>query len=256
MKFSLCIEPVFSNIEFYDRIQLAKECGADAVELWDPSQYDAARIGREAAKNNIPVAAIGLCKSWPCRMNDSWPNVSNAIEETIRMGKDIGCGTFIGLSGEVLAKVDHQKTILTENLKRAADLCDKNNVTIVLEALNSLYNHKGYYLDSSYVAFEIVRAVNHPAIKVLYDCYHMQIMEGNLVNNIKTNVDFIGHFHSAGVPGRNELNKGETDYPFVIHAAEAAGYDRYFGLEYWPSYDNKQSVRDVLEYVRSYKNRV
>ena len=255
MKFSLCIEPIFEKIDFYDRIQLAKECGADAFELWDPSKYDSARIGREAVKNNIPVAAIGLCQSWACRMSDSWPAVRKVIEETIQKGKDIGCGTFIGLSGEVLAKVDHQKTVLIENLKRAADLCEKNNVTVVLEALNSLYDHKGYYLDSSYVAFEIIRAVNAPRIKVLFDCYHMQIMEGNLVNNIKTNVEFIGHFHSAGVPGRHELHKGETDYPFVIRAAEDAGYDRYFGFEYWPTYEDKQSVRDVLDYVRSYRNR-
>jgi hydroxypyruvate isomerase len=187
-------------------------------------------------------------------MNDSWPVVRKTVEETIRMGKDIGCGTFIGLSGETLAKVDHQKTVLIENLKRAAELCHKNDVTIVLEALNSLYDHKGYYLDSSYVAFEIVRAVDDPRIKVLYDCYHMQIMEGNMVNNIKTNIDFIGHIHSAGVPGRHELHRGETNYPFVIRAAEEAGYDRYFGFEYWPTYEDQQSVRDVLAYARSYKD--
>jgi len=254
MKFSLCLEPVFTKVDFHDRIQLAKECGADAVELWDPSPYDSARIGREAVKNNIPVAAISIWKSWTYRMNDSWPVVRKTIEETIKMGKDIGCGTFIGLSGEVLAKVDHQKTVLIENLKRAAEICEKNDVIIVLEALNSLYDHKGYYLDSSYVAFEIVRAVNDPRIKVLYDCYHMQIMEGNVINNIKTNIDFIGHFHSAGVPGRNELHKGETNYPYVIKAVEEMGYDRYFGFEYWPTYDDEQSVRDVLAYARSYKN--
>ena len=255
MKFSLCLEPVFTKVDFHDRIQLAKECGADAIELWDPSNYDPARIGREAAKNNLPVAAISMFKGWDNRMNYSWPQVSKAMEETIRMGKDIGCSTLIGLSGESLAKVDHQKTVLIENLKRASELCDKHEVTFVLEPLNSLYDHKGYYLDSSYVGFEIVRAVNHPRIKILFDCYHMQIMEGNLVNNIKTNIDFIGHFHSAGVPGRHELNKGETDYPFVISAADKAGYDRYFGFEYWPTYEDKQSVRDVLAYVRTYVNR-
>jgi hydroxypyruvate isomerase len=251
MKFSLCLEPVFSDVDFEDRIRLAKECGADAVELWDPSTRDSVRIGREAVRNNIPVAAISICRSRECRLSDSWTKLSKSMEETIQMGKDIGCGTFIGLSGESLAKVDHHKTILVENLKRASELCGKHNVTIVLEPLNSLYDHKGYYLDSSYVAFEIVRAVHDPHIKVLFDCYHMQIMEGNLVNNIRANIEFIGHFHSAGVPGRHELNKGETDYPFVIRAAGEAGYDKYFGLEYWPTYDNMQSIRDVLKYVRS-----
>jgi hydroxypyruvate isomerase len=78
----------------------------------------------------------------------------------------------------------------------------------------------------------------------------MQIMEGNLVNNITDNIDFIGHFHSAGVPGRHELQLGETNYLRVIRAAEEAGYIGHFGLEYWPSYANEQSVRDVLQYIK------
>ena len=162
----------------------------------------------------------------------------------------MGCDTFIGLSGELECKVDSQKSLLIENLKRVADICEKEDVIVVLEPLNSLYDHKGYYLDSSYIGFEIVKAVNSPAIKILYDCYHMQIMEGNLVNSILTNIDFIGHFHSAGVPGRNELHCGETNYPFVIEAADKAGYDRYFGFEYWPTYDNQASLKDVFAYVR------
>ena len=76
------------------------------------------------------------------------------------------------------------------------------------------------------------------------------LMQGNLVNCIRDNIDFIGHFHSAGVPGRHELQNGEINYPFVIEAAEKAGYDRYFGFEYWPTCDNEQSLRDILRYVR------
>jgi hydroxypyruvate isomerase len=141
--------------------------------------------------------------------------------------------------------------LLIENLKRVSELCEKEGVTIVLEALNSINDHKGYYLDSSYIGFEIVKTVNSPSIKLLFDCYHMQLMEGNLVNNITENISYIGHFHSAGVPGRHELHLGETNYPRVIRAAEEAGYDRYFGFEYWPSCDSEQSVKDTLRYVKA-----
>ena len=75
-------------------------------------------------------------------------------------------------------------------------------------------------------------------------------MTGNLVNQIRDNIKYIGHFHSAGVPGRHELQLGETNYPAVIKAAEEAGYDRYFGFEYWPTYDNEKSLCDILKYVR------
>ena len=250
MKYSLCIEPIFEDIPFYDRIQKAKDCGVDAVEFWDPSVYDTKKVGDIAANAGIPIAACCLNQAWTYRMNFPWSVVKENVEKSIAYGKDLGCSTFIGLGGELECKTDSQKTLLVENLKRTAEIAEKAGVTIVLEALNSLYDHKGYYLDSSYVGFEIVKAVESPSIKLLYDCYHMQLMEGNLVNQIRENIRYIGHFHSAGVPGRHELHLGETNYPFVIKAAEEAGYDRYFGFEYWPTYDNAQSLRDILKYVK------
>lgn len=251
MKYSLCIEPIFENVPFYDRIHMAKDCGVDAVEFWDPSVYDMKKVGDIAANAGVPIAACCLNQAWTYRMNFPWKIVKENVEKSIAYGKDLGCTTFIGLSGELACKTDSQKVLLVENLKRAAELCEKAGVTIVLEALNSLYDHKGYYLDSSYIGFEIVKAVESPGIKLLYDCYHMQLMEGNLANQIRENIDYIGHFHSAGVPGRHELHQGEINYPFVIAAAEEAGYDRYFGFEYWPTYDNQQSLRDILAYVKA-----
>jgi hydroxypyruvate isomerase len=251
MKYSLCIEPIFKETSFYDRIAIAKDCGVEAVEFWDPSVYDAKRIGETAAKLDMPVAACCLNQAWTIRMNFPYDVVKRNVEKSVEFGRDVGCSTFIGLSGELECKVDSQKSLLIENLKRVADICEKADVTIVLEALNSLYDHKGYYLDSSYVGFEIIKAVNSPRIKLLYDCYHMQLMEGNLVNSITENIGFIGHFHSAGTPGRHELMNGETNYPFVIAAAEKAGYEGYFGFEYWPTYANLQSLLDVLAYVRA-----
>ena len=250
MKYSLCIEPVFEKIDFYDRIALAKDCGADAVEFWDPSVYDTKKIGGILANDNMPIALCCLSEAWTIRMNFPYNIVLENVKKSIAFGKDMGCTTFIGLSGEQECKADSQKSLLIENLKRVSELCEKEGVTIVLEALNSLYDHKGYYLDSSYIGFEIVKAVNSQAIKLLYDCYHMQLMEGNLVNSITTNVDFIGHFHSAGVPGRHELHNCDINYPCVIKAAESAGYKNYFGLEFWPTYDDAQSVRDILKYVK------
>lgn len=253
MKFSLCIEPVFENLNFYDRIAKAKELGCDAIEFWDPwagGEIDPKKIGETAERVGIPVAACCINQAWTYRMNFPWEIVKANVEKSLEIAKQIGCKTLIGLSGELECKTDSQKILIVENLKRTAEIAEKAGVTIVLEALNSLYDHKGYYLDSSYVGFEIVKAVESPSIKLLYDCYHMQLMEGNQTNQIKENIKYIGHFHSAGVPGRHELHIGEQNYPFIIKAAEDAGYDRYFGFEYWPTYDNDKSVTDVLNYVR------
>lgn len=253
MKFSLCIETIFTELVIFDRIRVAKDFGLDAFEIWDPSPYDCKEIGMLSQKLGIPISVCGMYKSWTYRLNSPYENLKTSIEKTVLYGRQLGCNTFIGLSGDLECKSDSQKIILLENLKRIADRFEKENVTLVVEPLNSLYDHKGYYLDSSYIGFEIVKAINSPSIKILFDCYHMQIMEGNLTNNINNNIHFIGHFHSAGVPGRHELHLGETNYPHVIQAAENAGYTRYFGFEYWPSYEHEKSIQDVLAYVKGKK---
>jgi len=249
MKYSLCIEPVFENVPFYDRIALATEAGVDAIEFWNPCSYDTKKIGQICGQLGMAVAGCCVADQWDMRMNLPYDIVKKNVEKTIGLGKEMGCTTFIGLAGELECKVDSQKMVLIENLKRLSELCEREGVTIIIEALNSLYDHKGYYLDSSYVGFEIMKAVNSPNIKLLYDCYHMQLMEGNLVNSITNNIDYIGHFHSAGVPGRHEPEFGETNYPRIIKTIESLGYDRYFGLEYWPEMaDNLQSIKDTLAY--------
>ncbi len=101
------------------------------------------------------------------------------------------------------------------------------------------------------MGFEIVRSVGSNSVKLLYDVYHMQIMEGNIIDTVTRNIDLIGHFHSAGVPGRHEHFNGENDYPNILKAIAATPYSRFFGLEYWPTYDHRQSLKDVLAYLKS-----
>ena len=120
---------------------------------------------------------------------------------------------------------------------------------LVLEALNSYVDHKGYFLDSSKLGFEIIKEVASSHVKLLYDVYHMQIMEGNIILNIKDTIELIGHFHSAGVPGRHELYTGELNYKNIIEEIENAGYKEYFGLEYWPSADDKKSLIRILKFL-------
>jgi hydroxypyruvate isomerase len=249
IKKSLCIEPVLTDIDFYDRIKIAGELGFDAIEFWNPKGKDVSKIGRIAANNNISVAICCAKDPWKIRMNLPGNIVMENIKDSIKLAKEMGCNSLIVLSGDVEGRVDSQKNILIENLKRVSDIATKENITINVEALNSIVDHKGYYLDSSYIGFEIMKSVGCDNIKLLYDIYHMQIMEGNIIENIKKNMQFIGHFHSAGVPGRNEPFNGENDYKNILKVIKESGYTKYFGLEYWPTYDHKKSLKDVLEYL-------
>ena len=250
MKYSLCIEPVFEKVDFYDRIKLAAEAGFDAVEFWDPSDKDCARIGKLAQQEKLKVSICCLGDAWGNRLNEDLSDVLENFKRALPKIKEIDCHAVIGLTGDLEGRVECQKNILIDNLKRLAEVAEKEKVTVCVEALNSINDHKGYYLDSSHVGFEIIKCVNSPYVKLLYDIYHMQIMEGNIIETIKKNIGHIGHFHSAGVPGRNEHQNGEVDYSNVQKAIENGGYDRYFGLEYWPTYDDKKSLADVLTYLK------
>ena len=132
-------------------------------------------------------------------------------------------------------------------LKAAAPILEEYDVTIMIEPLNTYVNHPGYYLWSSVEAFEIIREVDHPNVKVIYDIYHQQVMEGNIIPSITKNLDCIAHLHAAGHPGRNEMQYGENDYHNIIKAVDAAGYTGALGLEYRPLLDPIESLKSVKE---------
>ena len=250
MKYSLCIEPVFEDVDFYDRIKLAAEAGLDAIEFWDPTPYDCDKVGKLAQQAGVDVAICCLGDAWGNRLTEEPAAVIANYKKAVPLLKAMNCSSAIGLSGDLDGKGDTQKNILIYNLSKIAELAEKDGITVCVEALNSIRDHKGYYLDSTYTAFEILKCVDSPKIKLLYDVYHMQVMEGNIIENVTNNIGRIGHFHSAGVPGRNEHFNGETSYPTVLKAIEKTGYDGYFGMEYWPTYDSKKSLDDVMAYLK------
>ena len=115
----------------------------------------------------------------------------------------------------------------------------------MIEPLNTKVDHPGYYLTSSAEAFEIVREVGSPNVKVVFDIYHQQISEGNIIPNITKNLDGIAHLHAAGHPGRNDLQFGENDYKNIFAAVDNAGYTGACGLEYRPLCDPEASLAEA-----------
>jgi len=134
-------------------------------------------------------------------------------------------------------------------LEEASQIAAKEDMVLLLEPLNSLVDHPGYFLASSRTGFDIVKKVDSPNLKLLYDIYHMQIMEGNILDTIRENIDLIGHFHAAGVPGRHELDKGELNYPFIVRKIDELGYRGYFGLEYFPALDPETSLKGMKKLI-------
>jgi hydroxypyruvate isomerase len=134
-----------------------------------------------------------------------------------------------------------------EGLNRVKKIAEDNGVTICVELLNSKVDHKDYQGDRTSFGVEVVRAVASPRVKLLYDIYHMQIMEGDLIRTIQKNHEYIGHFHTGGVPGRHELDgTQEVNWAAVCSAIAGTGFKGYVAHEFVPTHDPLTSLREAI----------
>jgi len=260
---SVCIEMLLTEFPFLDRIGKTAELGFPAVEFWFTGQHREDRAAEEkafadiahaCAKASVSVAAFvinspdGGVTGSLVKPDDRDAYLAR-LERIVELAKIIDCRTVITCSGNALPGRSREEQVesIVATLSAAAPIAEKGGVTLVLEVLNTLVNHAGYFLDSSALGAEIVRRLNSPNVKLLYDVYHMQIMEGNIISTIRENAEVIGHFHSAGVPGRHELTSGELNYHDIIAEIDSLGYDGYSGLEYSPLLGSEKSLNLVRE---------
>ena len=259
MELGLCIEMALSKLPFADRLRKAAALGFKNVEMWlvdgsYPGQPEAlaAFAGKHgvAITNTVigaPDGSIGGGLTNPAN-REQW--LARA-KLTLDFNKRANIPATIVCTGNVVPGMTSAAMLqsVMEGLKPTLDLAEKAGVTLLLEPLNTRYDHPGYLVDSSDQGAEICRNLKSRRMRLLFDCYHMQIMEGDLLKHIERNLDVIGHFHAAGVPGRNELFKGETNYPFVLAGIRRLGYRDVFGLEYQPSMDDEESLKQTLKHL-------
>lgn len=267
---SVCLETVFTDRPVEERIERIRDAGYDAVEFWHPEgTWDGSTVRFDRPKDARSLRET--CRRLGVRLNDfsfhGWdgslggspvraetPDLyREQIRKMVSFAREAGCDKGIVLSGmsDPALSRERMRSHLEEALAGAVAIAAASGVTLLLEPLNTRVDHPGYYLDSSREGIEIVRSIRSPHLKLLFDVYHMQVMEGNLLATIEGNIDVIGHFHSAGVPGRAELFGGELDYPEIVRRLDALGYDGCFGLEYFPALeDSAESLRRNREYLR------
>ncbi len=143
---------------------------------------------------------------------------------------------------------DAAAPIVTDHLRRLAPVFERAGITLVLELLNSKVNHRDYQADHTAWAARVCEKVGSPRVRLLYDIYHMQIMEGDLIRTIRDNHGAIAHYHTAGNPGRNDLDaEQEINYPAVIRAIAATGHDGYIGHEFSPKGEALAALRAAFD---------
>ena len=139
--------------------------------------------------------------------------------------------------------------VCAEGLRRIAPYAEEKGINLNMELLNTTVDHPNYLCDHSDWAIRLCEKVNSPRVKILYDIYHMQIMEGNLCSNIKRASKWIGHYHTAGVPGRHELDDlQEIHYPAVCKAINETGYELYLGHEFFAKGDLLAGLKQAVQF--------
>jgi hydroxypyruvate isomerase len=270
IQIDVCLEAVFTSLPTEKRIEKIAQAGYRVVEFWfHDATFDGTECSRKQPKNATVLA--GVCKKWGITINNMVVNAPDGsvggapvrakdrtrylerLEEVIEFAAETGCRKAITCSGNLQPGLSRarMRANLEKALGEAAAIAAKKGFSLLLEPLNTRVDHPGYYLDSSTEAAELVRAVASPNLRLLYDVYHMQIMEGNVITTIEKHLNLIGHFHSAGVPGRGELLAGELNYPQILKSIAAMGYQGRFGLEYFPKMkDHLASLRKVRGWLQ------
>lgn len=253
VRLSVCIDMILVEIPFLDRIERIAKLGYPAFEFWAWKNKDVDAILRKKEELGLEVATL-MGSGWK-QMNteEARRNFVAEIRESIPVAKRLGSKTLIvttGLEDKRLPRMEQHANYVSA-LKAAAPFAEDAGVILVLEPLNTKVDHPGYYLHTAQEGLEMVHAVGSPAVKLLFDIYHHQIMEGNVIADIRKNIEHIAHFHVADVPGRNEPGSGEINYPNVFRAIAATGYGGFVGLEYKPSGPAEDSLREVLKLARA-----
>lgn len=251
IQLSVCIEMIFAHQPFLERIDSVAQAGLGAFEFWDWPAKDVDQINERRRRHNLDVAAFIMEPRGSLVHNDARAELQDGVVRSLATAKMLDCRNLIVLVGRQVPDIcrQEQHDNILRGLKQIAPLAEEAGVILLIEPLNVIVDHAGFYLSSSREAFEIVQEVGSPNIKVLFDIYHQQVSEGNLIANITEHLDLIGYLHVADVPGRHEPGTGEINYANLLRQVSQAGYEGFLGLEYRPSDDSFQSLEAIAGIV-------
>jgi hydroxypyruvate isomerase len=232
-----------------------KDMGIDSIELLNPDAFPTLKKnGLSCAMVNYPngdtpqgVNVGGITKAF--NRLEYHDTLAALYEKRIGEAADAGFQNVICFSGN-RDGMDDQQGI--ENcaigLKRILPIAEKRGITIVMELLNSKVNHKDYMCDRTAWGVELTKRIGSEHFKLLYDIYHMQIMEGDVIRTIQDNHQYIAHYHTGGNPGRNEIDETqELYYPAIMRAIKATGFKGHVAQEFVPKRDPLTSLRQAVK---------
>jgi len=231
--------------------EFARACaamGLQAIDLLQPEDWAVVRDHGLTCSMGYPTARRDFISTG---FNDpaNHAMLLRELERTIPLAARAGVPNVIAMFGDRRGRPDAEAIAhCIHGLSQIKRLAEEQGVTVCVELLNSKVDHKGYQGDHTAFGVEVVRGVASPRVKLLYDIYHMQIMEGDVIRTIRDNIRHIAHFHTGGVPGRHELDESqELNYRAVARAIADLGFAGYVAHEFVPTKDPLTALREAVE---------
>ncbi len=246
MRLSACIEMLFVREaeNFADRIRLAKSAGFDLIEFWRWTNKDLNAIEAAIAETGVQVSGIVAEPMIALTDLANHDTFLKGLEQSIQTAQRLKAPLLIAQAGNELPNIPRidQRNAIIGCLSRAAQLLENTGIVLALEPLNTLVDHKGYYLHSTVEGLDIVDAVNHPSVRLLYDIYHSAVMDEDIAQVLSGRIDRIAHVHLADSPGRNEPGSGAMNWQAKLDYLQEAGYSGPIGLEFRPTGSTLQAL--------------
>jgi hydroxypyruvate isomerase len=236
LKQSLCRWP-YAKISLPELCRRSKQMGFSAIDLLFPDEWSVAAdagltVSMGYASRRDKFIATGF--------NDPANHalLLGELETALPRAAQARVTNLIAMFGNRVSGIDEPAAIANcvAGLAKIAPLAEKQGITVCVELLNSKLDHQGYQGDHTAFGVAVMRGVNSPRVKLLYDIYHMQIMEGDVIRTIRDNINWIGHFHTGGVPGRHEINDSqELNYHAIAAAIADLNYQGFVAHEFMPT---------------------
>ena len=235
----------YSKISLDDLCRQGAEMGLKGIDLVDAPDWPTIR-----KYGLVPTVTQGKARipdGW--NRKESHERLEAEIKERIAAAAEAKAPNVITFSGNRAGMADDQgRDYCIIGLRRVSKFAEDHGVTVLLELLNSKVDHKDYQCDHTAWGVEVMKGVDSPRVKLLYDIYHMQIMEGDIIRTIRDNIQYIGHFHTGGVPGRHELDDTqELQWRTVAKAIADLKFDGFFAHEFVPLRDPMTSLAEAVK---------
>lgn len=254
-----CIDTLYTELEWKDRFQAAKNDGFAAVEFWDWRIRDLKETKDAAENAGIIISGFNGDADYSLVDPSHKEKYLEELKKSIEAAQKVGAKSVtihsnaLGEGGLVVNSYDELSDTVKlcsmyDTLLACTRLAEREEINLNLEALNITTDHVGNFLKYTQTGAEICHLIASPRLKLLYDIYHMQINEGCICDTISNYADQFGHIHAADAPGRHEPGTGEINYRKVLRHLEESGYQGLAGYELFPLTDTQHAVQAIMEH--------